>query len=132
MCQRSYSFKNDKSDIEYMCEQINRYGFNYGSNFERQQKRNISGYLFAVFVKTLKKDIVCNHRMNMLARGDWGQSLYHERDEDHHRNIGHMYEKPDIRKIPINIVSGNKTPLECVLTYWELTDPMMITFGILI
>ena len=35
-----------------------------------------------------------------------------------------MYEKPDIRQIPIDIVSGNKTPLDCVLTYWELTDPM--------
>ena len=60
----------------------------------------------------------------MLSRGDWGQSLYHERDEQYHRNLGDMYEKPDIRQIPIDLVSGNKTPLECVLTYWELTDPM--------
>ena len=35
-----------------------------------------------------------------------------------------MYDKPNVSLIPRDIVSGNKTPLECVLTYWELTDPM--------
>ena len=113
---RAYLIKNDKSNIEYMSEQINRFGFNYGESFERQQKRNISGVPICSLCKG-SKERQEQYRFNMLSRGDWGQSLYHERDEQYHRNLGDMYEKPDIRQIPIDLVSGNKTPLECVLTY---------------
>ena len=123
MRQRSYSFKSDKSDIEYMCKQINRFGYNYGSDFASSQKRNISGVPICGLCEG-SKERQGEHRMNMLSRGDWGETLYHERSEDYHRNLGDMYEKPDIRQIPIDLVSGNKTPLECVITYWELTDPM--------
>lgn len=123
MRQRSYSFKNDKSNIEYMSKQINSLGFNYGESFERQRKRNISGVPICSLCKG-SKERQEQYRFNMLSRGDWGQSLYHERDEQYHRNLGDMYPKPDIRQIPIDLVSGNKTPLECVLVYWELTDPM--------
>jgi hypothetical protein len=123
MRQRSYSFKSDKSDIEYMCKQINRFGFNYGSSFAKQQNRNISGVPICSLCKD-SKERQEEHRMNMLARGDWGQTLYHERDEDYHRNLGDMYTKPNVSLIPRDIVCKFKTPLECVITYWDLTDPM--------
>ncbi len=123
MRQRSYSFKSDKSDIEYMCKQINRYGFNYGSNFERQQKCNISGVPICSLCKG-SKERQEQYRMNMLARGDWGQTLYHERDEDYHRNLGDMYAKPNVSLIPRDIVCNFKTPLEYSKLYWDLTDPM--------
>ncbi len=123
MRQRSYSFKSDKSDIEYMCKQINRFGYNYGETFERQQKHNISGVPICSLCEG-SKERQEEYRMNMLSRGDYGESLYHERSEDYHRNLGDMYEKPDTRQIPIDLVSGNKTPLECAITYWDMTDPM--------
>ncbi len=123
MRQRSYNFKSDKSDIEYMCEQINHFGFNYGSDFASPQKRNISGVPICSLCKN-SKERQGQHRMNMLARGDWGETLYHERDEDYHRNLGDMYAKPNVSLIPRDIVCNFKTPLEYSNLYWDLTDPM--------
>lgn len=122
MRQRSYTFKNDKSDIEYMCQQINRFGFNYGSNFERVQKLNIAGVPICGLCRG-SKERQEKYRMNMLGRGDWGETLYHRRDEEYHRDIGDMYDKPDLTQIPANTVNNFKTPLEYALGYWELTDP---------
>jgi len=122
MRQRSYSFKSDKSDIEKMCKQIHRFGYNYGESFERQQKANISGIPICSLCEG-SKERQGKYRMNMLSRGDWG-TFYHERDEQYHRNIGDMYDKPEITQIPSDLVSGNKTPLDCVITYWDLTDPL--------
>ena len=105
-----------------MCQQINRYGFNYGSNFERTEKLNIAGIPICSLCRE-SKERQEKYRMNMLGRGDWGETLYHKRDEEYHRDIGDMYDKPDLTQIPANTVNNFKTPLEYALGYWELTDP---------
>mgnify|MGYP001421513485 CR=1 FL=1 len=123
MPQRSYSFKQEKCNIEKMCEQINRYGFNYGSDYQGQQYRNISGVPICGLCK-ISKERQEKYRMNMLSRGDWGETLYHERDAQYHRNLGDMYDKPTVSLIPRDIVCNFKTPLEYSNLYWDLTDPM--------
>jgi len=120
---RSYSFKNEKIDIEKACKQVNRLGYNYGETFDKIGRRNTSGLPLCSLCKD-SKDRQEKYRMNMLSRGDWGQSLYHERDEQYHRNIGDMYPKPDMSEVSGDIKPFWKTPYEYCNVYWELTDPL--------
>jgi hypothetical protein len=119
---RSYSFKNEKLDIEHACRQVNRMGYNYGETFDRIGKRNTSGIPVCSLCKD-SKDRQGEYRMNMLSRGDFGETLYHERDEQYHRNIGDMYPKPDMSDVPRTTKPCMKTPYEYCNLYWELTDP---------
>jgi len=123
MRQRSYSFKNAKCNLEHMCKQINRLGYNYGKNFVDQKKNNISDIPICSLCKN-SKERQGDNRMNMLSRGDWGETFYHERGEAYHRDIGNMYSKPNMSEIPNDIKCHMKTPLEYCITYWNMIDPL--------
>lgn len=123
MRQRSYSFKNAKCNLEHMCKKINTVGYNYGKTFVDQKKRNISDIPICSLCKN-SKGRQGDNRMNMLSRRDWGETLYHERSEEYHRDIGNMYPKPDLSGVPNDLVCSFKTPLEYVCLYWDMTDPM--------
>ena len=120
---RSYSFKNEKLDIEKACKQVNRLGYNYGETFDKIGRRNTSGLPLCSLCKD-SKDRQEEYRMNMLSRGDGGDSLYHERGEQYHRDIGDMYPKPDMSEVSGDIKPFLKTPYEYCNVYWELTDPL--------
>ena len=76
------------------------------------------------------KDRQGEFRMNMLSRGDWGETMYHERSERYHRDLADMYPKPDLNQIPSELVSKWSTPLEAgaTLSYWDMTDPLSNSF----
>ena len=120
---RSYSLKNEKLDIESACKQVNRLGYNYDEKFNSIGKRNTSGIPVCSLCKD-SKDRQGEYRMNMLSRGDWGESLYYERNEQYHRSIGEIYPKPDMSEVPKELECSMKTPYEYCHIYWELTDPL--------
>lgn len=121
MRESSYKLKSEKNDIEVICKNINRCGFDYGENFVSRKRRYLTIPICSLCRGS--KDRQNEYRMNMLSRGDWGTSLYHERSEEYHREIGNMYPKPDMSEIPekdeINVI----TPYDCSPNYWDLTDP---------
>ena len=121
---RSYSLKNQKKNVNDICEQINRLGYNYGATFEEPVKRNLKSVPICNLCEK-SKDRQGLYRMNMLSRGDWGETFYHERSEEYHRSLGRMYQKPDMSDIPSNIKLHWETPLDySPFLYWNMTDPL--------
>ena len=118
---RSNKLRKQKSDIEKICEKINRLDYNYVDEFYN--------------LGEIKRVPICSqcesskerqgkYRMNMLSRGDWGDSFYHERDYLYHRSIGNLYILPDTSNIPVDIKCSFETPLDYSMMYWNLTDPL--------
>ena len=50
--------------------------------------------------------------MNLLSRGDWGETFYHERSEQFHRDGRHINPKPDMSEVPKGIKPHWDTPLD--------------------
>jgi hypothetical protein len=121
---RSDNLRKEKKDIEIICDKINRFDCNYGSVIKSPIKRSPVCSLCRD-----SKERQGEYRMNMLSRGDWGETLYHERDYQYHRTIGDMYPKPDLSVVPKDIDCKWKTPLDySPMLYWNMTDPMSDTF----
>ena len=125
---RSDNLRKEKKDIEIICDKINRFDCNYGEDYGSAIKSPIKGSPVCSLCRD-SKERQGEYRMNMLSRGDWGETLYHERDYQYHRTIGDMYPKPDLSEVPNDIECKWKTPLDySPMLYWNMTDPMSDTF----
>jgi len=121
---QSENLRKQKKDIEVICDKINQYDCNYEEDYGSPLKNSIKRVPVCSLCRE-SKERQEKFRMNMLARGDWGQSLYHERDYQYHRDIGDMYPKPDLSEIPIDIECKWGTPLDySPMLYWNMTDPL--------
>ncbi len=122
---RSYNFKGQKSSLENACKRINRCGIDYDRIGTKMRLKGCNSVPICELCKE-SKDRQGEFRMNMLSRGDWGETMYQERGEQYHRDIADMYPKPDLTQIPSDVVSKWRTPLEAGATfsYWDLTDPL--------
>ena len=121
---QSENLRKQKKDIEVICDKINQYDCNYDEDYGSPLKNSIKRVPVCSLCRE-SKERQEKFRMNMLARGDWGQSFYHERDYQYHRDIGDMYPKPDLSEIPIDIECKWGTPLDySPMLYWNMTDPL--------
>ena len=122
---RSYNFKGQKSSLEDACNRINRCGIDYDRLGNNVRLKGCNSVPICELCRE-SKDRQGEFRMNMLARGDWGETMYHRREEEYHRDLADMYPKPDLNQVPSELVSKWSTPLEAGATfsYWDLTDPL--------
>ena len=122
---RSYNFKGQKSSLEDACKRINRCGIDYDRIGTNMRLKGCNSVPICELCRE-SKDRQGEFRMNMLSRGDWGETMYHRREEEYHRDLADMYPKPDLTQVPSELVSKWSTPLEAGATfsYWDLTDPL--------
>lgn len=125
---QSENLRKQKKDIEEICDKINRFDCNYGEDFGSPIKSRIKRVPICSLCRE-SKERQGKYRMNMLARGDYGYSFYHERDYQYHRDIGDQYPKPDLSEVPFDIHCKWETPLDySPMLYWNMTDPLSDEF----
>jgi len=121
----SYKLKNQKKDIEETCTKINKYGVDY--NDEIAYKIRMGVPVCGLCRNSKERQEL--YRMNLLSRGDWGETFYHERSEQFHRDVGDLNPKPDMSKVPKGIKPHWDTPLDySEMSYWNLSDPFSDDF----